>query len=226
MYEPPPPLGSEENPGTCCKDILDNRVWQGAPTSGTFWVKPPGYSSQKIFCDQETEGGGWNMVVKSCLQYTDGGGKYRGWGSHQGDNKYNQNDISEWACDGEKGGKLADGHINNLWTASEAFGSGHGDDLMCKSVKDNQWVWTTNANGGNFVWKIDGYSFTSGTTRASDKGGTRSTSYPNNNYFGWWTADSQSGCSCWSGDGDPMGCTTRTNGRNWESDEHTHYLIR
>ena len=166
------------------------------------------------------------MITKPCRQYSSGGGNYAGWGSHQGDNKFNQNDISAWACDGDKGGKLADGHIQALWGASSHFGDGHGDDLMCKSEADGDWTWSNNANGGTFVWQTDGYSFTSGLTRASDFSGTRSTSSPHNNYFGWWTSGTDSGCSCWKGDGEPMGCTTRTHGRNWGTTEHTHYMIR
>lgn len=55
-------LGDINNPGTSCKMMLD----QGSViTNGVYYIAPGGnYADlQKVYCDQTTDNGGWNLVM-------------------------------------------------------------------------------------------------------------------------------------------------------------------
>ncbi len=54
-----PELGTEKKPAMTCMDI---KKW-GAKTvkSGVFWIELPSKGPQKVFCDMETDNGGWTL---------------------------------------------------------------------------------------------------------------------------------------------------------------------
>lgn len=54
-----PELGTEKKPAFTCMDI---KTW-GAKTarSGIYWIELPSKGPQKVFCDLETDNGGWTL---------------------------------------------------------------------------------------------------------------------------------------------------------------------
>ena len=50
-----------ENPGKCCKDILDSSFY--VHKSGLYWIKPDGDSSSvQTYCDMNYQDGGWTLA--------------------------------------------------------------------------------------------------------------------------------------------------------------------
>lgn len=54
-------LGEQECPGESCAALLQ----AGATESGLYWIDPEGAPAIQIYCDQETDGGGWGLVWKN-----------------------------------------------------------------------------------------------------------------------------------------------------------------
>ena len=54
------PIGTQENPGQSCKDILAKATLS---KDGKFWVKGANGNGFETNCDMTTDGGGWTLIV-------------------------------------------------------------------------------------------------------------------------------------------------------------------
>jgi len=56
-------IGDQDCPGSSCSNIKEYR--DGAVLSGVYWVDPDAVGDDpfKVYCDMETDGGGWTMVL-------------------------------------------------------------------------------------------------------------------------------------------------------------------
>eukprot|EP00050_Salpingoeca_kvevrii_P015223 m.44790 g.44790 ORF g.44790 m.44790 type:complete len:685 (-) comp6213_c0_seq1:168-2222(-) len=52
---------SADSPGLNCQNLLSTH---GKTASGTYFVNPDGQKTMQIYCDQVTEGGGWNLMMR------------------------------------------------------------------------------------------------------------------------------------------------------------------
>jgi hypothetical protein len=55
------PVGTETNPGSSCKDILDRG---GSGGDGVYWIDPDGSGAFRVYCDMSTDSGGWTLIAQ------------------------------------------------------------------------------------------------------------------------------------------------------------------
>ena len=65
------PIGTQENPGVNCKDILTK---QPTAKDGLYWINGGASTAFEAFCDMTTDGGGWTLVLN--LQTSDGANRH------------------------------------------------------------------------------------------------------------------------------------------------------
>lgn len=53
-------IGTESNPGLSCNDILTEG---GSNGDGTYWIDPNGSGAFEVYCDMNTDAGGWSLIL-------------------------------------------------------------------------------------------------------------------------------------------------------------------
>ena len=70
LFAVPPAVAQSASPGSSPSTALANcQALQaaGVTLSGTYWIRPAGSQPRTIYCEMETNGGGWTLVYNSVL---------------------------------------------------------------------------------------------------------------------------------------------------------------